>query len=444
MAGANTVDEDLANLNIMDDEEDPLMVLGGDDEENYLYELCLVGRVLTDSVVHFSTLKNTLTDLWHPLRGVSIMEMEDKRILFRFYSEIDLQRVLDGVLWFFNRHLIIFHRLVKSEEPNMVPLWETMFWVQIHNLPIGFTTKGMARQIGDFIGDFLEYDTSLVTRGVSQYMRIRVIIDTRLPLKRKKKIGIGLNKFTYALFQYERLLLFCFLCCRLGHGESFCQVCLTLRNQQMEFGWDLSLRAAPRRGGQVASKWLWKENETDKWVRMEIDGERRERVFKVDVTNNGNHSEGMRTVGRSTRQPCAAKEEGRIDSSKQVIVQWEGEGWRWKIHRWDLLMNVRGLGQPRTVRRLKNKLRQVMPQVLFLMETKVTSKRIGAIRRKCRFGHGIDVDAVGTRGGLSLGWREGLNLTLKSFSKSRIDMEVEEESGRDIWRFTGFYGSPVE
>lgn len=78
------------------------------------------------------------------------------------------------------------------------------------------------------------------------------------------------------------------------------------------------------------------------------------------------------------------------------------------------------------------------------METKVTNRRMEAIRRKYGFSHGIDVDAVGTRGGLSLGWREGLNLTLKSFSKSYIDVEVKEEAGRVIWRFTGFYGSLVE
>ncbi|PPS10492.1 hypothetical protein GOBAR_AA10161 [Gossypium barbadense] len=150
MAGANTVDEDLANLNIMDDEEDPLMVLGGDDEEDYLYDLCLVGKVLTDSVVR-----------------------------------------------------------------------------------------------------------------------------------------------------------------------------LTLRNQPIEFGWDLSLRATPRKGGQVVSKWLQEENETDKWVRMKIDGERRGRVFGADIKNNGNHSDEMRTVGRPTRQPWVTKEKGRIDSSKQVTVRGE-------------------------------------------------------------------------------------------------------------------------
>ncbi|MBA0879066.1 hypothetical protein Goshw_003306 [Gossypium schwendimanii] len=65
------------------------------DEESY--DLCLVGRVITDSIVNFTSLRNTLADLWHPLRGVSITELESKRILFRFYSEIDLKRVMDGM-----------------------------------------------------------------------------------------------------------------------------------------------------------------------------------------------------------------------------------------------------------------------------------------------------------------------------------------------------------
>ncbi|KAK5825870.1 hypothetical protein PVK06_020745 [Gossypium arboreum] len=121
MATVNTVDEDLANLNIMDEEEEPLMVMGVDDDAEYCYALCLVGRVLTDSVVYFSALKNTLADLQRPLRGVLIMELEDKQILFRLYSEIDLQRVVDRMPWFFNRHLIIFHRLVRAKNQIQFP-----------------------------------------------------------------------------------------------------------------------------------------------------------------------------------------------------------------------------------------------------------------------------------------------------------------------------------
>ncbi|KAG8479371.1 hypothetical protein CXB51_029854 [Gossypium anomalum] len=66
------------------------------------------------------------------------------------------------------------------------------------------------------------------------------------------------------------------------------------------------------------------------------------------------------------------------------------------------------------------------------------------IRRQCGFINGIDVDEEGTKGGLSLGWMEGLNLTLKYFLKSHIDVKVEEENEMVTWRFTGFYGAPVE
>lgn len=113
-------------------------------------------------------------------------EIEDKRILFQFYSKIDLKRVMDGMPWFFNRHLIEFHRLISGEEPSTVSLWTTIFLVQIHNLPVGFITEGMARQFRDFIRKLMEYDVSMVTRGISKFMQIRVVMDIRLPLKRKK------------------------------------------------------------------------------------------------------------------------------------------------------------------------------------------------------------------------------------------------------------------
>ncbi|MBA0731796.1 hypothetical protein Golax_022759, partial [Gossypium laxum] len=275
MANVELVDTELANLNIIDEEEDPMVVLGVNNDDEESYDLCLVGRVLTDSVVNFPSLRNTLADLWHPLRGVSITELENKRILFRFYSEIDLKRVLDGMPWFFSRHLIVFHRLRRGEEPNLIPLWHTVFWVQVHNLPVGVTSEGTARQLGDFVGKFMEYNSSVVTRGGCKFMRIRVLIDVRTPLKRKKRISMEQNKFIYALFQYERLPLFCFICGRLGHGESYCEARLTLGNQQVEFGWDLSLRATPRRGGQSVSKWLREEPGKNKGNDMDIDGERR-------------------------------------------------------------------------------------------------------------------------------------------------------------------------
>ncbi|KAA3461526.1 reverse transcriptase [Gossypium australe] len=104
--------------------------------------------------------------------------------------------------------------------------------------------------------------------------------------------------------------------------------------------------------------------------------------------------------------------------------------------------NVRGLGSPRATRGLRNFLKQQHPQMVFLMETKIDRKRMEKVRMRCGFSNGIDIDANGTRGGLSLAWKEDLSVTLKSFSSSHIDVMVKDGNLDADSRFTGFYGSP--
>ncbi|KAA3487679.1 reverse transcriptase [Gossypium australe] len=61
-----------------------------------------------------------------------------------------------------------------------------------------------------------------------------------------------------------------------------------------------------------------------------------------------------------------------------------------------------------------------------------------SIKRRCGFTNGIDVDAVRSRG-LIFRLERG-----NKYSRSHIDVEVEEENGAEVWRFTSFYGEPIE
>lgn len=60
----------------------------------------------------------------------------------------------------------------------------------------------------------------------------------------------------YARFKYEKLSLFCFICGRLGDGESFCLLRLQVEPSKIIFGWDLSLHAAVRHRNMAESRWL--------------------------------------------------------------------------------------------------------------------------------------------------------------------------------------------
>ncbi|KAA3471042.1 cytosolic sulfotransferase 16-like [Gossypium australe] len=159
-----------------------------------------------------------------------------------------------------------------------------------------------------------------------------------------------------------------------SHRESFCLVRLTLGDQQVKFGWDLSLRVAPRRRGKIVSKWLREESETDKWARMKINGESKERTFGADVTNRSDHREEKGSEGH-----CL----------KDLPMEFVDGKKRQRFH------------------------------------TKVG-------------------DFANNKGLLKMGMGNEISTAISNFSKSHIDVEEDEGNDMAIWKFTGFYGAPVE
>ncbi|MBA0814667.1 hypothetical protein Gohar_020479 [Gossypium harknessii] len=65
-----------------------------EEEVNQVYSM--VGYFLTASLVNFQAMRNTLANLWHPIGGVVIFDLGDKRFLFKFYHEVDMNRVING------------------------------------------------------------------------------------------------------------------------------------------------------------------------------------------------------------------------------------------------------------------------------------------------------------------------------------------------------------
>lgn len=94
-----------------------------------------------------------------------------------------------------------------------------------------------------------------MSKGVQVFLRIRVFLDVRKPLKRKKRLCSHLE-IVYVSFKYEKLTLFYLFCRRLGHSSSFCQIRMSREEKAVELGWDLSFRAQSRRGTAMSSVWL--------------------------------------------------------------------------------------------------------------------------------------------------------------------------------------------
>lgn len=96
-------------------------------------------------------------------------------------------------------------------------------------------------------------------------MRIRIRLDIRRPLKRKKKIvRKDGTEFTVSC-KYVRLGEFCFSCGMVTHTDRFCRLRVSKETNDGAKDSGSWLRAPPRRAaGQQQSKWLREEGD-DTW-----------------------------------------------------------------------------------------------------------------------------------------------------------------------------------
>ena len=180
------------SLSIGEDEKDGLVFQSDDmatgQEGLNDVRFCLVGRFLTDKVINFPAMKNTMAALWRPGKGVCIKDLSSTLFLYQFFHEIDLKRVIDSGPWTFDQHILILQRLEENDKPHRVPLYHTLFWIQVYNLLIGFQSEKVLTNIGNYIGEFQSSDTNNLMGVWRNYMRIRVSIDVWKALKRRLRL----------------------------------------------------------------------------------------------------------------------------------------------------------------------------------------------------------------------------------------------------------------
>jgi hypothetical protein len=106
----------------------------------------------------------------------------------------------------------------------------------------------------------MEYDKNNKTSFWREFMRIRVKVDVRLPLKKDAKVKDRAGRWCTVNFKYEKLGVFCFVCGIMGHTENKCAVRFSMEEDSGIREWSSEIRAdARRQGGRLTSRWLREE-----------------------------------------------------------------------------------------------------------------------------------------------------------------------------------------
>lgn len=115
-----------------------------------------------------------------------------------------------------------FHMVLRQWPPglsiNEIPLNLSIFWIQIHGLPLEMLARLNATRIGQVIGNLLEVDfTSVFGVTLRRYIRIKVELNVHKPLPEGFNLPRPNGTVNIIFFKYERLSKFCYICGRLGH-----------------------------------------------------------------------------------------------------------------------------------------------------------------------------------------------------------------------------------
>jgi 14-3-3 protein epsilon len=191
------------------------------------------------------------------VKGVTIKVVRQGLFLFHFGHVLDMEAVLKGGSWNFDNNMLIVERVQLGMQIESITLNHVNLWVQIHDLPMGLMTEKVGTRLANYIRGCVEYDKNNDTSFWRKYMRIRVRIDVRQPLKKNTKVKNKEGEWCLVNFKYERLGVFCFVCGIMGHTENKCEVRFAMENDDGRREWSGEIRAETRgQGSRPISRWL--------------------------------------------------------------------------------------------------------------------------------------------------------------------------------------------
>ena len=155
-------------------------------------EHVLVAKFLTHQNINMEAVARTFQPLWRTRGNFEVNEAGNNMVLFDFELEVDIEKVLIGEPWTFNRHLVVLEHYNGSTLVQKLHFRTTSLWVQIHDLPFSFLTTGVAVGIRETLGVVaIPKDRSKMRGG--NFMRVRVVIDITKAFCRGKRVSWSLE-----------------------------------------------------------------------------------------------------------------------------------------------------------------------------------------------------------------------------------------------------------
>ena len=217
-----------------------------DSEENSELSLCLVGKLWTTRRFNSNAFMNTITKIWSPSKGMDAKEIDTNLFLFQFFHWKDLERVVEGEPWFFDKNVVVLKQVLSEARPSEIAetLTHAPFWVRIYDCPLGGRKERRIKVMAESIGTFIKTDDSC-TKEWTKSIRTKILMDLREPFIDEITLEKENGQVITLPVKYERLPNICYYCGRVGHVEKDCEVKEEAGDGGNTYGFGEWMRASP-------------------------------------------------------------------------------------------------------------------------------------------------------------------------------------------------------
>ncbi|XP_020251080.1 uncharacterized protein LOC109828511 [Asparagus officinalis] len=185
----------------------------------------LIGYVLGDKPF-YSHLKGCVARLWKLSCSLDIYSRENGFFFFKFGSNEELNRVLNGGPWLFDGRLIILKKWSENIDLERELLTSVPVWIRLPSLHLKLWSNNIIGRIASLVGNPLYIDQATATGERLAFARCFVEISSKAKLPTTVKLDLGNGEWLETSVEYEWIPPRCSKCHNFGHVEYQCPVVL--------------------------------------------------------------------------------------------------------------------------------------------------------------------------------------------------------------------------
>jgi hypothetical protein len=187
----------------------------------------LIGKLLTLRSLHSQLVRDTMASSWNFASPLAVETLAPNKFLFANPLQSHVDRILQQGPWNIRGSLLLLQPWSPDLALEEVELHLCPFWIQLHGLPTQNMTLRNANRIGKVLGNLLEAENHDVSGLIChQHLRLRVELNTSLPLNPGFHIPRSSKEPLWISFKYEQLADYCNFCGLIGHKKVQLPYCI--------------------------------------------------------------------------------------------------------------------------------------------------------------------------------------------------------------------------